>query len=217
MFIGHFAVAFAAKRLAPRVSLGSAFFAAQFLDLLWPTLLLLRVETVRLAPPGAPVPLLFEHYPVSHSLVAAIGWGVLVAALHLAWRRSIRAALVLGLLVASHWLLDWLVHLPDLPLAPGGATRVGLGLWEHKVLALVLELALFAWGVALYARSTRPLARGPSPAFIGLVLFLLAIQAGNVFGPAPDDVRAVAWVGQAQWLLVAWAWWIDRRRIPVAA
>jgi hypothetical protein len=217
MFLGHFAVAFAAKRIAPRVSLGSAFFAAQFLDLLWPTLLLLRVETVRLAPPGAPVPLLFEHYPVSHSLVAAMAWGVLLAALHFAWRRSARGALVLGLLVASHWLLDLLVHLPDLPLAPGGATRLGLGLWEHKLAALALELALFAWGVVLYARATRPVGHGPAPAFIGLVLFLLAIQLANVFGPPPDDVRAVAWVGQAQWLLVAWAWWIDRRRFPVPA
>ena len=128
MFIGHFAVAFAAKRIAPRVSLGSAFFAAQLLDLLWPTLLLLGVERVQLAPAGAPVPLLFEHYPVSHSLVAAIGWGVLVAALHFTWRRGARGALVLAALVVSHWLLDLLVHLPDLPLSPGGAARLGLGL-----------------------------------------------------------------------------------------
>ena len=217
MFIGHFAVAFAAKRIAPRVSLGSAFFAAQFLDLLWPTLLLLRVETVRLAPAGAPVPLVFEHYPISHSLLAAIGWGVLVAALHLAWRRSARGAVVLGLLVVSHWLLDLLVHLPDLPLVPGGAARVGLGLWQHKFVTLAMELALFAWGVFLYARSTRPVERTKPLALIGIVLFLLVIHAANVFGPPPDDVAAVAWVGQAQWLLVAWAWWIDRRRIAVGA
>lgn len=85
MLIGHFGVGFGAKSAAPKVSLGTLFIAAQFIDLLWPTLLLLGVETVRIVP-GATVvtPLLFEHYPISHSLIAVFGWAGLVGGIHFA-------------------------------------------------------------------------------------------------------------------------------------
>ncbi|HEX6361785.1 MAG TPA: hypothetical protein VFZ93_02430, partial [Albitalea sp.] len=128
MFIGHFGVGFAAKRVAPAVSLGTLFLAAQFIDLLWPTLLLAGVERVEIRP-GANPPLAFVHYPVSHSLVAVLGWAALIGGLHFGLRRRLRAALVVGAAVLSHWVLDLLVHEPDLPLAPGAA-RVGLGLWH---------------------------------------------------------------------------------------
>lgn len=218
MFIGHFALGFAAKRAAPRVSLGTAFFAAQWLDLLWPTLLLAGVETVRLAPAGAPVPFVFEHYPVSHSLLAAVLWGALVGGVHFVWRRNAVGAMVLAALVVSHWVLDLLVHVPDLPLLPGDPLRAGFGLWRHQPLAFLLELALFAWGVLVYARCTRPRTAAGRYGFVALVAFLLLVQVLNVLGPPPPDVRPVAWVGQAQWLLVLWGWWVDAQRfaVPVA-
>lgn len=212
MFIGHFAAGFAAKPLAPRVSLGTAFLAAQFIDLLWPTLLLLGVESVRIADTGIAVPLVFEHYPVSHSLLAVVGWAIALAAVHAFFRRSARAALVLAALVASHWVLDLVVHVPDLPLAPGGGPKLGLGLWRWPIATLALEAALFAGAVWLYARCTRPLDATGRWALVGLVALLAAIHVGNVFGPPPPDVAAVAWVGQAQWLLVAWGYWVDRHR-----
>src|SRR6186997_1593750 len=125
MFIGHFGVAFAAKRPAPRVSLGTLFLAAQFIDLLWPILLLLGVERVRIAPGITTVtPLDFEYYPISHSLAAVLGWAVLVGGASFLVRRETRGALIVAALVVSHWFLDLLMHRPDLPLVPGGSSRV---------------------------------------------------------------------------------------------
>jgi membrane-bound metal-dependent hydrolase YbcI (DUF457 family) len=215
MFLGHFGAGFGAKAIAPQVSLGWLFVAAQFIDLLWPTLLLAGVERVRIEPGAtAVVPLVFEHYPVSHSLAAVAGWGVLVGALYFALKRDRRSALVLFALVVSHWLLDAIVHQPDLPLYPGSATLAGLNAWSSLPLSAAIELSIFAAGAWLYARSTRPAGAIGKWAFAGLVAFLLAIHAGNLLGPPPPSVQAIAWVGQAQWLLVLWAFWTDNHRRP---
>lgn len=216
MFIGHFGVGFAAKHVAPRVSLGTAFLAAQWIDLLWPTLLLLGMESVRIAPGATAVtPLVFEHYPISHSLLAVIGWAALVAGIFWAKRRNTRDALVVAALVVSHWLLDALTHAPDLPLAPGAAARVGLGLWNSPIAAHLVEGALFALGVWLYARSTRARDGVGRWAFVSLVVFLLVVHGANLLGPPPDNVQMIAWAGHAQWLLVAWGYWVDRHRDAV--
>jgi hypothetical protein len=215
MFIGHFGLAFAARRATPRLSLGTAFLAAQFLDLLWPTLLLAGVESVRIEPGATAVtPLLFEHYPRSHSLLMAIAWGVAVGGMYGAVRRNMRmrGGVIVGLLVLSHWLLDFLVHEPDLPLAPGVGTLVGLGLWNSRAGTLLAEVPIFLIGVWLYARSTRALDRIGTFGLLGLVLFLVLVYGGNLSGPPPPSVTAIAWVGQAQWLLVAWAYWVDGHR-----
>lgn len=216
MFIGHFGLGFAARRAAPRLSLGTAFFAAQFLDLLWPTLLLLGLETVRIAPGASAVtPLVFEHYPISHSLLGALGWSMLVGLAYRMLRGDARTALLVGALVLSHWLLDALVHVPDLPLAPGVDQRIGLGLWNSIAATVAVEVPLFAIGVWLYASATQARDRVGSWGFIGLVAFLALIQVSNLIGPPPPSVQAIAWVGQAQWLLVAWGWWVDAHREAV--
>lgn len=213
MFLGHFAIGFAAKRYAPRASLGTLFLAAQFIDLLWPLLVLAGIERVRIVPGiTAVTPLDFEHYPWSHSLLMVLVWGALFAAVYFLIRRDRRTSLVLGLAVVSHWVLDWLTHRPDLPLAPG-AERVGLGLWNSLAGTLVVEVGLFALGVYLYVRATRARDRVGSWALWALLVFLVAIYAGNLFGAPPPDAMAIAWVGQAQWLLVAWGYWIDRHRM----
>lgn len=213
MFIGHFGVGFGAKAVAPRVSLGTLFLAAQFIDLLWPTLLLLGVERVRIAPGATAVtPLVFEHYPVSHSLLAVAVWAALFALGYLVLRRDQRGALVLGLAVISHWLLDAIVHQPDLPLFPGSAQLIGLNLWSSLPATLAIELPLFAGGVWLYVRATQARDRIGRWGLWSLVMFLAAIHAGNLFGPPPPDVMAIAWVGQLQWLLVLWAYWVDSHR-----
>jgi membrane-bound metal-dependent hydrolase YbcI (DUF457 family) len=217
MFIGHFALGCAAKTAAPRVSLGTLFVAAQFIDLLWPTFLLLGLERVRIEPGATAVtPLVFEHYPYSHSLLAVLVWALLVGGLHWLARRDRRSALVLGGLVLSHWVLDLLVHRPDLPLLPWGETLVGMRLWFSLPLTLALEVPLFVMGVWLYARSTRALDAAGRWGLAGLVLFLLAIYGANLLGSPPPSVTAIAWVGQLQWLLVLWGGWVDRHRRPVA-
>ncbi len=221
MFLGHFAVGLAAKPLAPRVSLGTLLLASQFIDLLWPTLVLLGIEQVRIEPGiTAMTPLDFIHYPVSHSLLAVLGWSATFAVACFAIRRQRREALVLCLLVVSHWLLDAVVHRPDLPLFPGDSPRVGLGLWQSVPGTLAVELSLFAAGVWVYLRTTEARDSTGRWALYGLVAFLLLIYASNVLGPPPPGVEAIAWAGHAQWLLVAWGYWVDahrRIRFPVAA
>jgi membrane-bound metal-dependent hydrolase YbcI (DUF457 family) len=219
MFIGHFGVGFAAQRVAPRLSLGTAFLSAQWVDLVWPFFLLLGWETVRIqAGATAVTPLVFEHYPITHSLVGVICWALLLGTVYALWRKDARGAAVVGLLVVSHWVLDAIVHVPDLPITAGGTARVGLALWNSVPATLAVEVPLFAIGVWLYARGTwsRMDAVGRW-AFGGLVAFLAVIQASNLAGPPPPSVTAIAWVGQAQWLLVAWGYWVEsrvRRALP---
>jgi hypothetical protein len=215
MFVGHFGAAFAAKAIVPRPSLGWTFAAAQFVDLLWPTLLLAGVERVRIVPGAtAANPLVFEHFPVSLSLLAVAGWALLVGAAYLALRRDLRGAILLAALVVSHWLLDAIVHVPDLPLYPGSAAVAGMGAWNSLPLTIAIEVPLFLLGAWLYARSTAPEDAVGRWGFRALVATLLAIQAGNLFGAPPPSVAAIAVVGQAQWLLVIWGYWVDNHRRP---
>jgi FtsH-binding integral membrane protein len=217
MFIGHFGVGFAGKAAAKRVSLGTLFLSAQFLDLLWPTLLLLGIERVRIAPGATAVtPLVFEYYPFSHSLLAAFCWAIAFATIHFLLKRNRKAAIVLALLVISHWLLDFIVHRPDLPLYPGNSPKLGLDLWSSLPGTLAVELTLFAVGVWLYARTTRATDGIGKWGLWGLVVLLLVIYAGNLFGSPPPSATAIAWVGQLQWLLVLWGYWIDgHRAVPL--
>lgn len=213
MFIGHFGVGFGAKPAAPRVSLGTLFFAAQFVDLMWPTLLLFGLERVRVDPEATVVtPLAFDHYPISHSLLASIGWGLLVGTGYFLLRRNRRGAIVVGLLVVSHWVLDLFMHRPDLPLYPGSSTAVGLNAWSSLPLTLAIELPIFALGVWLYTRATSPRDAIGRWSLVGLVAFLLFVYASNLLGPPPPSAIAIAWLGQAQWLLVLWAYWVDKHR-----
>jgi membrane-bound metal-dependent hydrolase YbcI (DUF457 family) len=210
VFLGHFAVAMAAKRAAPRVSLGAMFAAAQWPDLLWPVLLLLGVERVSVAPGDtAFTPLRFDSYPISHSLVATLGWAIAGAMLWWLLRRDARGAGVIGALVLSHWLLDALTHRPDLPLAPWSDTRIGLGLWGSVPLTVAVELLLFAAGAGIWLRNDGP-RQGRRVAAWSLIAFLLVIYFMNVFGSPPPSSTAVAWVTLSMWLLVGWAWAADR-------
>ncbi len=213
MFIGHFGVGFALKSLAPRISLGTLFLAAQFIDLLWPSLLLLGLERVEIAPGITQVtPLDFTHYPISHSLLAVVGWALLFALVYFLLSRSQKAAIACAIAVLSHWLLDLLTHRPDLPLYPGNSPLFGFGLWDSLAATLAVEVPIFALGTYLYMRNTAARDRVGSLGLWALVLFLLAIYLGNLFGAPPPDVTALAWVGQAQWLLIAWGYWVDAHR-----
>ena len=213
MFIGHFAVAFAAKRAAPQVSLGTLVMAAQLADLAWPVFVLLGWELFRIAPGFTAVtPMEFLHYPYSHSLLALALWGATLGGAYYAWRRRAAAAALLFAVVLSHWVLDAVSHVPDMPLTIGGSARVGLGLWNSLPATLAVEGALFAAGLALYARATRPVDRIGRWSLLGFVVFLLVSYIAAVFGPPPPSVEAVAWSGFGVWLLVAWGYWIDRHR-----
>ena len=217
MFIGHFAIAFGAKKYAPHVSLGLLFLACQMADLVWPNLVLLGIETFEIEPGNTVLtPLRFTHYPFSHSLLALLLWSALLAGFYLLMQRGAkRTAMVIALVAVSHWFLDFLTHRPDMPITFNEATLVGLGLWNYPVLAIPLELLLFAIGVWIYIRQTRALDKIGIYGLWGIVIFLVTIYFANIFGPTPPSVLAVAWSAQALWLLVVAGFWVDRHRVAV--
>jgi len=218
MFIGHQAVAFAAKRVAPRTSLGVLMGAVLLLDLVWPALVLTGVEKVRIEPGNtAFTPLAFDYYPFSHSLVTSLGLAGLVALGYWFVTRYARGAWVVGAAVLSHWVLDFVAHGPDMPLSPGVATRVGLGLWNSVPATMTVEILLFAGGLWLYTRTVRPNEKGGRRSLWILVSFLVGIYLSNALGPPPPSWQVVAWVGMAVWLLPFWAAWVDRQQAWAAS
>ena len=217
MFIGHFAVALAAKKAVPKTSLATLFAAAQFVDLLWPILLLFGLEHVRIDPGNtAMTPLDFYDYPITHSLVGAIGWSVLFGAAYYFRRKLRREAIIVGLLVFSHWILDFVTHRPDLPLVGNDSVKFGMGMWNSFAATVTVESLMFMGGVWLYMRATQPNNKIGTYAFAGLVVFIAFIHIANIFGPTPPNVQMIAIAGNASWLFVVWGWWIDKNRTSKA-
>ena len=202
MFIGHYALGFAGKSVNKRVSLGTMFLAVQWLDLLWPLLVLTGVEKVSIEPGNTVLtPLNFEYYPWSHSMLMAAIWGLLFAIVYYLIKKDGRGAMLLLLLVFSHWVLDWITHRPDLPLTPFSDTKTGLGLWNHRWAEIGVESGLFIIGAIIYMTVTKAKNRIGQWSLWVLLLFFIAIHFMNVFGPPPPSVNAIAW-----------GYWIDRNR-----
>jgi hypothetical protein len=214
VFIGHFGVALAAKRIAPRTSLGTLVMAAQFVDLIWPLFLLLGLERVIVAPGTTAVtPLDFISYPLSHSLLADLGWACAFAGIYRLVKHDSRGAICLWFVLISHWLLDALTHRPDLPLYPGSSTYVGLGLWDSRAGTFIVESAIFASGAMLYGKATRPRDRIGFYAFAWFIAVLFLFYLANLFGPPPPSEKAVAFGSLGLWVFVFWAYWLDRHRL----
>jgi len=213
MFIGHFAVGLAAKRAAPRTSLGTLTLAAVFLDALWPLFLLLGVERADLKPgPNSFLFLDFTYYPISHSLLLALVWSALFGIVYLSRTKYAAGALWVGLLILSHWILDFIVHVPDLPLWPGGP-RVGLGLWNYRAATIAIESAMFLGGLWIYATMTRPKNRVGKAALWAYAIVLAVLYATDAGAKEPPpSVTAVALVGIVAWIFAPWAFWIDHNR-----
>ena len=214
MFLGHYALAFGAKRIAPAVSLGTLFLACQFADLLWPSLVALGIETVEIDPGNTLVtPLNFVSYPYSHSLVMLVAWAALFGLAYRAikgWHPI--AIYTVAALVFSHFILDVITHRPDLPITLSGSRRLGFGLWNHPGPTLAIESALFIVGTAIYASVTRARDRIGRAGFLALIVVLVAIYFAALYGPPPPSASAVAGAGHLSWLFVIWAYWIDRHR-----
>ena len=214
MFIGHFAVAFAAKRAAPTVSLGTWFIACELVDLIWPLFLLLGIETVRISPGiTAFTPLDFVSYPWTHSLLMCALWAAAMGAIYWALRQDKVDAIIIGAVVLSHWFLDAVAHRPDLPLAPQSDVKVGLGLWNSVGGTLALESAMFAAALWFYAVGSRARDRIGHYGFLALVALLIVSYVSAAFGPLPPSVAAIAWTGIAGGILFGGlGYWIDRHR-----
>lgn len=212
MFLGHYGLAFGAKRAAPETSLGTLILAGNLADTVWPILLLLGVEQVRVVPGWMTTsPLDFVSYPWSHSLLTQALGGLAFGGVVWALRRDMRAAVVTGLLVVSHWFLDMPFHRPDLPVWPGGP-KVGFSLWNSAAVTYGAEALLFGVGVWLYATRTKAKDRLGTVALWALVVFLVAVYGAAALGPPPPSPTALAWTGLVLWLLVPWAYFIDRHR-----
>lgn len=216
MFIGHFAPAFVAASLGPRApKLATVFVAAQLVDWAFFGLAILGVEKVRIEPGITKmVPLDLYYYPYTHSLLASGLWALGFALVIMLWQRNSLAGLLAGLVVLSHWVLDWVAHRPDLTLA-GGETRFGLGLWNHPELLIPLELGITLAAFVFYLRRSR----GPVGPPLVLIGTLLLFQAINWFGPEPDGVTLSFLIQPliAFGVLTAIAAWVGENRYFVRA
>ena len=213
MFIGHFGAGFAGKKFDKNPSLGTYFMAAQFVDLLWPLFLLLGIERVKIESGNTAVtPLDFTYYPFSHSLIGVIFWALLFGLVYFLFRKNVRAAFVLGAIVISHWFLDLIVHRPDLPIILGVDLKVGFGLWNSLIGTVIVEGLIFIGGLFIYLKSTKAKNKTGTFALWGLVAFLIIIYISNLIGPPPNSTEAIGIVGNAQWLIVIWGYWIDKNR-----
>jgi membrane-bound metal-dependent hydrolase YbcI (DUF457 family) len=212
MFIGHFAVGFALKKAEPRVPLGVWFAGVLLLDILWPIFLLLGVEKASVVPGFTVVtPLNLEILDWSHSLVMTIVWSALFGAL-VFWRvRTAKAFIFTALAVTSHWVLDYVTHSPDMPLAPHSA-KYGLGLWNSLRWTLVAEFSLFATGIFLYINLA---SRAPRKGLIhlsALILFFIVMYIMAVFGPVPpNDQTILATSALALTPVIFWANFVDKK------
>ena len=215
MFLGHYGVAFALKRVEPKISLGTLFFATQLVDFLWSIFLLLGWERVRILPDNNPLlDLQFYDYPITHSLVGALAWGLAAATVYYSWptrdtTRHWQASLLVGATVASHWVLDLLVHVRDLPLMGNDSPKLGFGLWRYPALAILLEVATLGIGVAIYLRSRSRRHPVRTRRLVLVLAVLIGTFAASLLGPEPTSVTAIGLSGAAFFalmpLLGAWA------------
>jgi len=213
MFVGHLSVALAAKRAAPEVNVGWFMAGVTALDLIWPVFVITGIEHVRIVPGAtAFTPLIFDSYPWSHSLVMAVVWGIVLAAIG-RWRTAVPVSGLLAALVVSHWVLDFASHAPDMPLWPTASSpKFGLGLWYSIPGTLIVEGAMWVIGIALYLRVPGRRTAGASIALWSFIAVCTVMWASGPWGPLPPSEKALGWFGLIGWLIVPWSAAADRVR-----
>jgi hypothetical protein len=217
MFVGHYGPSLAAKAAKNSIPLWVLFIAVQLLDVFWSVFVLLGIEKVRIVPGiTATNPLDLYYMPYTHSLVGALLWSITAGIAYYVFRKADgwSAAAIVAVAVFSHWVLDWLVHRPDLPLYDN-SFKVGLGLWNYPLLASALEIAFLFSGMYLYMKMTRPIAHGGQVGVVIFGLVMLAVQAFVFFGPPPSSDKAAAVTALLVYFaFVGIAYWLERKRAP---
>jgi hypothetical protein len=219
MFAGHYGVSFLVKKSEPTLPLWTLFLAVQFLDVLWAVFVLLGIEHYRIVPGiTASLPLDLYYIPYTHSLVAAVAWSALVF-VGCRWfspLRATRPAFLMALAVFSHWVLDLVVHRPDLPLYDN-AHKVGFGLWNYPITALALESALLFGAMWIYLRSTTATS---FTGRYGMFLFGLAILAVHCllfWGPLPSSpAEGAVRLGSLYLIFSVVVCWLEKKRTAPA-
>ena len=213
MLVGHLAVGLIAKRIEPKVSLGTWILAALFADLVFFPLLIMGVEHIDALPGVAANRAVGRDIVYSHSLAMGVVWGALFAGVYFLRRRYPRGAWLLFGVVVSHWLLDFISHRPDMPLAPGVHSVYGLGLWNSLPATIIVEGGFWLFAIIIYLRATRPNGRAGVYAFwVWVALLTLVWQANIRAGIEPNPVKAGLGGLIAFSVMVAWAYWINRLR-----
>jgi hypothetical protein len=208
VFVGHYGVSFAAKAARRDIPLWVLFLAVQLLDVFWSIFVLVGIEKVRIVPGITRLsPLDLYYMPYTHGLLTSLGWSVLAAVLYHAWRKKDgwAPAMIVGAAVFSHWILDLLVHRPDLPIF-ADRYKVGFGLWNYPAIESTLEVLVLLAGLYLYMRSTKPVARAGRYAMVVFTIVMLAIHAASYIGPPPSEAPAeavLAFVAYAAFAAVA--------------
>jgi hypothetical protein len=216
MFIAHLGVGLAAKRVAPRASLGVLLVASQALDILCGLLMVTGIEQMRVTPGITRMtPLEFVSFPWSHGLLMSLVWSGLAALLCARLYHERRIGVVVGALVFSHWVLDWVSHIPDLPLLFGGSPKVGLGLWNSPVGTMAVEFGLFAAGAVVLLRTTRARDRVGVWALASFIVFFAGMFLLNHYGPPPPVGMPQQFLGLfilVFVVLLPWGHWIEKHR-----
>jgi len=181
MFIGHFAPALIAAARPKAAGLGTLFVAAQLVDIGFAALLIPGVEAMRIVPGiTAMNPMDLHHMPYTHSLLGALIWAKIFGVLVWFVTKRKEAAIGAALVVVSHWFIDLIVHIPDLTLY-GMPPKFGLGLWNHPLIAMPLEILLIGGAFLYYMRRTE--APGGNRRLWVLAALLAFAQAVDWFGP----------------------------------
>ena len=219
MFVGHYAVALIAKRAEPRINLGTLVLAAMFADIAWCVFMIFGLEHVQFkSGMGAGKYFSATNIALSHSLLMDVVWATLLALAYLLRRHYRRGALMIFLVVLSHWLLDFVSWRPDLPIAPKLHRYVGLGLWSSIPATLLVEGGFWLFAVILYVRCTR--SKGLTAAFVfwvGISLLTL-MWLNNIAGPPPQNPKTAPFASLIVFsLTVAWAYWVNRLRVAAPA
>jgi hypothetical protein len=213
MFVGHYGVSFAAKRAGKHVPLWVWFIAVQWLDVIWSVLVLMGIEKLRIVPGFTEANALDLYYmPYTHGLPGAIVLSLIFGGIVALPTTGNRGTTILLVAAASfsHWVLDLVVHTPDLPLYDNTA-KVGFGLWRHVAFSFPLELIVLGLGASLYARMTTFASAKGRYVFWGFVIFLAAIQVYANFGPPPASPDAMAVTALAFYAVLALAGaWVER-------
>jgi uncharacterized membrane protein HdeD (DUF308 family) len=218
MFIGHYGPSFAGKVWRPSIPLWVLFLAVQLVDVVWAILVLLGIEKVRIVPGfTATNPLDLYYMPFTHSLPGAIFWSACAAVVYrvLAPAQRWAAAIVVGAAVFSHWILDLIVHRPDLALYDD-SYKIGFGLWNYPAIAFLLEIALLFGGIVLYLRATTPRDKVGRYGMVVLGTVAVIVQAYVFFGPPPVSNTALALTALALYFAFTVAvYWLEGKRTQV--